>query len=142
MAIDPVALKAEIINDPKSIGYATPWNAGSNQEVADLLNAVREICQVDVAYREAWELQNAVVYSEQAALDATRMTAWQNVLRCGRVEVRNSNMRGQILGIWVAGTTTRSNLAELQTRDSSRAEELWGDGVTVSLDDVRAAREV
>lgn len=142
MAIDPVALKTEIINDPKSIGYATAWNAGSNQEVVELLNEVREICQVDVAYRESWELQNAVVYAEQAALDATKTTAWQNVLRCGRIEVRNANMRGQILGIWAAGTTTRSNLAALQTRDSSRAEELWGDGVAVSVEDVRAAREV
>jgi len=138
--MDYVALKTEITTDPTARGYAAPYAAGSDIEVANLLNEIQAGIEVDVPFLDAWELQGAIVATEFAALDADRRALWSNILVAGRIEVQNTNVRNQILLIWVAGTTTRSNIAALQTRNGSRAEQLFGFGTTVTHSQVSQTR--
>lgn len=132
----PVQLKSEIDR--------APYVGKSDGDIAKILNdaAGAEAGSIDVEYVLPEQLQQAVVASEYEALgvDDVERRLWDSLLSLPRVPVKHANIRGQVLAIWDAGTTTRSNLAALQTRTGSRAEVLWGDGVVISPDQVLAAR--
>ncbi len=131
-----VELRAEI--------ERAPYAGKSDGDIAAMLNdkAGAESASIDVEWVEPWQLQAAVVASEYEAVTITdaERRMWSDLLRLPRIPVKNANIRGQVLAIWAAGTTTRSNLGNLQSRTGSRAEVLWGDGATVDFDEVLKAR--
>jgi hypothetical protein len=138
-----VELKTEINTDPKGLGYA-----GQNDpDVADLLNTIGLVTPTETVEREVingQELSAVVVHSEYIVLSAEKREAWTVVLSAGdgQIDVSNAGIRNQIAAIWGAGTTTRANLIALQTRDCSRAEALFGAGISISHIDVGTARQV
>ena len=120
----------ELNNDPQSIGYATHITSGAHSTLAFMLNDTATYsASVDVEFITAIEAQAAVDDSDFDALNANDLRRWLIIisLRDG-IPVKNANIRAQVLAIWAPGTTTRSNLAGLQTKTGTRAEELWGDG--------------
>lgn len=111
-------LKDEVINDPLGRGYAALDHAAT---AADL-NVVYRSVEREVV--EAWEIFEAVVPSEYAALSASDKRFLGQVLAMGNVNIRGSNTRSALGGMFGPGTATRSNLIILQTETVSRAREL------------------
>ena len=130
MAINYAALKAEVQTDPLALGYATPLAAGNHAALADLLNQVRSGISIDLETVQAWAVFNAIVPAEWAALSAQEKQRIQIILSMGTVSVKGANTRSAFLAAFAAGTTTRTNLAALQTRVGSRAEQLFSQSVT------------
>ncbi len=129
MALTYAALKAELQNDPKALGYAgkSPWQ----QSV--LLNTVGLSSEtVDVEFVEGWQIWEATVPAEWAALSTAERQRYQALLGMGQINVKGANTRAALLAMFAAGTQTRANLAALQTRSASRAEALFGAGVSVT----------
>jgi hypothetical protein len=60
---------------------------------------------------------------------------WDLLTRGGDVEISSSTVRGQIEEIW-EGTQTLTSITALYEREGSRAEELFGFGTTVSMQDI------
>lgn len=136
MAINFATLTTEINTDPMALGYAGKNDAA----IAGLLNAVGlsgEI--VDRSTVTSAQIQEQVVGSEFAALSAVAQRLWLAILSIDVVPVKNANLRAQVLSVWAAGTTTRSNLAALQTKSATRAEVLFGENVIVTHQDVAKA---
>lgn len=139
--VDYGALKTECETDPNTLGLTTPFNAGADNEVAEKLNAV------DAANGTfyngvipSYEIIDATVPSEWAALSADEKQRYQTLVSAGQVNSDNANIRDAFLAMFDAGTTTRDNLIALAQRDGSRAEALFGQGTTISAADIAKAR--
>ncbi len=139
MALDLSILKTELTTDPETLGYASFSDRGAANKLNEA-GASSETIEVEEV--SAVDIQGAVVGSEFSALSATAQRAWLAIVGLESVPVKNTNLREQILDIWGAGTTTRTNLAALQTKSATRAEVLFGEGVSVSQSDVQKAREM
>lgn len=136
--IDAAALKSEITTDSTGIGLATPFASGTLGVVVDALNLVRTTIDVDRPLVPAYEVWEAIVPTEWAALSAQEKQRIQTILSMGTVYTKGANTRASFQAAFAGGTTTRTNLTNLLTRKGSRAEQLFGQAVT--LDDVVRAR--
>ena len=113
-----MTLAAELKNDPLNRGYA----AMTDQQIVDSLNAVdRTLPRDAVPTSEVFE---AIVPEEYAALTAAQKASVNLILSLDSVRVNGANTRGALLDAFGPGKTTRANLAALQTRPVSRAEEI------------------
>lgn len=139
-------LATELNTDPAALGYATHLASGEDSAIVSLLNdnAGAGSGTVDRIFVDAKTFQSAVVGSEYLALTTPQQNLWLALINAsqGNINIKNTNIRNQVLAVWGAGTTTRVNLGNLQTKNGSRAEVLWGDGTIVSFDDVAAARRI
>ncbi len=141
--MDYAALKTEIQTDPQGLGYdVSPTfyvTNGDDMAIADLLNEIGGSSEtIEPEFVSAADAQAAVVGTDWAALSDVKQRGWLAIIGLGDVPVKDANIRAQITEIWPV-STTRTNLVALQTRDASRAEALWGEGVTVSHTDVAIA---
>lgn len=91
---------------------------------------------------DAYEVINATVPAEWAALSSAEKQRYQTLTGAGQIDVQNDNTRSAFLAMFAAGTTTRANLAALQTKTitKTRAESIAGWGVPVGAGDVAVAR--
>lgn len=138
----PVALadlKAELLTDPAAIGYAALLAAGSHNRVADALNLPRVGQSVQRSVVATWEIVEATVPAEWAALTAAERQRYQTLTALGTINVQGPNVRSQFAAMFGAGTTTRTNLLALQSRQGSRAEALFGEGERVTAEQVALA---
>lgn len=144
MAMTTAALRAEIDNDPKSLGYAT-LRAQSNAPEALAAKLNEAGASAETLFRSYLPLEDAlagIVASEFNALSAAAKTACDQFLRGTRIKTGDANMRATLGALFAAGTTSRTNLLALASRDASRAEALWGEGAYVRAADVAAALEL
>ena len=125
-------LREEIGQDPLGPGYAGMANA---QVAADLNNQYRAREREVI---ETWEIAEAIVRAELAALSPGDRELILAMLAMGTINLKGANVRATFAGIFGAGTTTRNNLLALQTETISRAQEL-GYGV-IDADDIRVVR--
>jgi hypothetical protein len=142
MAFDPALLRTELQTDPQAIGYAPHVQAARDQVIADLLNLTR----TGAAYQQfrgvvsAYEIINATDPAEWAALTAQEKQRYQTLTGAGQVDLSNANLRAMFSAMFAANTTTRAALLAIATRTGSRAEVLFGPGVTVTAAQIGAAR--
>jgi len=135
-------VKAEIDADPAGLGYAAMESAQNWNGIRDALNLSRVGVAVDRRFVHVNELTEALVYSELIALtDAARdaLLILFAVAANSTLDPLNANIRGFFTGAFGPATQTRINLTALTSRQGSRAEFLWGDGVVVSDTLVEAA---
>lgn len=78
----------------------------------------------------AWEVIDAIVPTEWTLMSPTEQSRISLIISAGDINVRSTNTRSAFLSAFGPGTTTRSNLAALQTRIGSRAEQLFDQAVT------------
>lgn len=140
--MDLLQLKTELETDPSGLGYAGPWAAGDNGTLTAILNEIRPGITVEIAEADPQSVQACVVASEYAAISDVQRRAWGCIVGLPTIPVKNAAIRAQILAIWAAGTATRANLAALQTRPGSRAEQLFGAGTVVSHQDIAKSRSL
>lgn len=138
MAINYAALKTELTTDPLTLGYAPLWATGNDWELADMLNAVRQTIDIDRGVIDSYEIINATTPSEWAALSSAEKQRYQTLTGAGQVDSQNANVRATFQAMFGAGTATRTALSDLLTRKGSRAEQLFGQGV--SMMDIALAR--
>ena len=138
--MDYVALKAEITTDPAGLGYAALWVAGSDWQVAELLNAVRQSIDIWRGLIPSHEVIDVIVWTEWTGLSAANKQLLQTLTGPDRVNTSSANTRAAFSQMFAAGTATRTALLAVATRKGSRAEQLWGPGVVVTHDDVALAR--
>jgi len=138
LAVDLIALKNEINTDPTGRGYS----GKTHTEVANLLNEAQVSIQINRGVIETRIAQEQVIISEFESLSAGKQRAWLALISPSEVDVDNSNIRNQTTDIWGVGTTTRSNLQVLLTRNGSRAEELFGRGTNIARIVVERARNL
>lgn len=142
------ALRTELLTDPAGLGYASHLAAGSFGTIVGLINSVSANAQavvsaVTVGVVFSPQMQQAVVASEYVNLSPAHRDLWNAALTAAvnGIAISNVVFRGQIAVVWSAGTTTRSNLALLQTRRCSRAEALFGEGAGADVNEVIKAAQ-
>ncbi len=160
----PAELRAEIVNDPESIGYAAPWAAGADTDLAALLNApgAGPVNRREVPRGELLEaLAGAGGLGPIYAAAADPLGAAFNVCKAatlvlddpaGTVDYTRPGTRALVAALGpgtveqpMLGVLTAPQLAALQAvcvKQGSRAEVLWGDGAAVTASDVAEARKV
>ena len=140
MAIDPVALKNEILTGPLSTELAThvgpnPTKPISTSEIARILNRVDAAFQA-ANFVSAFELEEAIVPSEWpiAGNEQWKRDLLRDILLSigteagGVINADATNLKAKVLLIFPAGAT-RTALAALQTEATSRALFLFGESV-------------
>lgn len=139
--IDFQALNIEITTDPLGFGYSVDVANGSDGLIAQKINQIQTGRKITVDTIDGQKMMQPVDITEYAALSAAAQRAWSAIISSGNgeIEIKNNGTRKQIAAIWGPGTTTRANLSLLQTRDGSRAEELFGAGILLTSDDVAKA---
>lgn len=126
------ALTTELAGDLEGRGYA-----GMTDEMAtaDLLTEYRTAPVETVSGQEIFE---AVVPAEYAALSAESKSLLHAIIGMGTIRVGGTNTKAALLSMFGQGTTTRTNLATLQTTPCSRASELGIQGLkTIHVQRVR-----
>lgn len=140
--MDYAVLANELNTDPQTLGYAPFISSGNNTVLRRLLNTPGqsgESIERDTIPVE-W-VRDQLVFTEVAALTtAERETL--TVLLSGNHLTVNPRTKAAFSQIFGAGTTTRANLVALLNRPASRAEVLFGSGVTVGQRDLWKARKL
>lgn len=136
------ALTTEINTDPASLNLATLVAAGNDSGVAAALNAAGAGAAFSI-FRKAIAVRDVV--ANIASADFASLTALQlaklQLLFAGSatLDATDTNTRTIIVGVFSGMATTVSNLTALAKRQGSRAEVLWGDGTTISANQVSQA---
>lgn len=134
MAINLATLKTELSK--------AAYVGKSDGEVADMLNAIDPTILIDRQTITGNEFLNAVVPAEYAALVDPEAKAWVRALFTkDEIDIRSPAIRTIVASLFPVGSTTRANLAALQKRPGSVAEQLFGIGTVVSHVDVAEARK-
>ncbi|HDZ22900.1 hypothetical protein LCGC14_1415030 [marine sediment metagenome] len=111
-------LKSELTTDPESRGYSGMTDA----EAATDLNT--EYRSVDVESVTGQQIFEAAVPAEYDVLTADQKALFGAIVGMGEILVNGPNTRDALLAMFGPATTTRTNLAVLQTETVSRAIEL------------------
>lgn len=161
MAIDYPELKQELETDPRAYGYAAYLQAGDMQGPADLLNLVRTgsnggpAITIRKGALNVKELYESIIVPDMPALSGNpnssqlsterQYLAWLTGLaaletvRLLNDDGTNGPVATNLLAMFPAGTGTRTRLIALAQRPGSRAEELFGESVQVSFNDIIVA---
>ena len=134
-------LANEINADPTGLGYAAFTNAGNDQGVVTLINAVGVSGSFQVP-REPIPTAMFIANmdpTEFAALTNVQLLRLQIILSGGTVDINGANTRASLLAIFPSNGVTKTNIAALLNRQGSRAEVLWGIGTIVTTDNVSKA---
>jgi predicted flap endonuclease-1-like 5' DNA nuclease len=130
--MDYQVLNTELTTDPLTRGYA----GMTDEEAATDLNTVYRTLPVDTV--PGSDIFNNTDDAEYGALTAEQQNRWLNMCGVTDIDVSSGVAKSLEAELFGVGTTTRSNLAALKTRDVSRGEEL-GFGL-VRVGDVEFAR--
>jgi hypothetical protein len=138
-------LAAELTNDPQGLGYA----GKTIREQADLLNAPRE----SVTFPRIVDVGTilgvfALAPFRVVALDETDRLAWTEVFHSIRAlkegfrpsdaPVQQLLQQGVVDGVILEAE--KQMLEAIGVRQGSRAEQLWGEGAIVSINDIALVR--
>jgi hypothetical protein len=137
------ALATEVTTDPIAMGYAAL--GGNPSAVTLLLNQKPEPSGVtggqESIYRKTTptiDLVACIIPADYTALTATQRDLCALVFSTEVVKTGDATLRTLVVSIFAAGTT-RTNLTNAASRLCSRAEALWGDGFSVSDQQVYTA---
>lgn len=142
---DLLALKAELTNDPQSLGLVAP-PAIDDVGNADKLNAVNESLKIDREAIPTSEIFLNIDRDEYAALAAADREWLNGVSQGGVINPKaGGEVREGILQLFGPGTETRTNLLTILTEPSNRIEHMFKAGLleqggTVTPSDVANAR--
>lgn len=146
--INYVALKTECTTDPTGLGLVVPYNAGEDGTVASILNLRRASIQIkrrDIAPREVF---HALALADLVTNPGATSNSYLESLLTSPFELQLLNddgtstpVRDNVLSLLKAGASgTKTRLAALETRDGSRAEQLFGMGTFIQPSDIVQAR--
>lgn len=136
MAIDYVALKAELDTDPLGLGYKNGSGVfKSNQNISDTINAIPAIPSTGRMITDGRtlvktsEVVEATVRTEFDAISATEKQRWGDIVAAGQVNPSGTNTKDQFRAMFANGTVSRANLLNLANQAVSRSTFLFGERV-------------
>jgi hypothetical protein len=136
------ALRAEIDNDPKSLGYAAlKVQTNGPEAVAARMNEAGASVPPETlfkAYVPTEEILAEMVWSEFTGWSAAVKTGLDMYLRGARVKTGSATLRASLAAMIPAGTS-KTNMIAAASRNASRAEALWGENFSVTSTDVANA---
>lgn len=133
------SLRTELSTDPTGI-YGTAWTVGDNDALVAAINAPRAGVSVGrgvVPTHVVFEAMDAGEWSTLSAIEKQRV---ETLLAMGTIDLSGARTRATLTGIFPSGSVSRAALVALTDRQGSRAEQLFGAGVVVTIGDVRRAR--
>lgn len=138
---DLTVLKTELVNDPGGVGYATLIAAQNWRGLADAVNLVRPGTTVTETNVRPGRLRTQMVATEYFALTADQRELVRFYLSGDEtIDVSpGTPIRAALSAAFPGGSSTRVNWASLLSRDGSRAEAVFGAGVTVRYEQCRDA---
>ena len=142
----PSEIKAEIESDPQSLGYKNPdttWKG--DQEIADLMNAITGPGAETITRRliKPEEIFNSIPYAEYQLYLPEKREYIDTLLEMsggsGVIDGTDAVVWSNLITLFPQGSQARTNVLAKIQRTGSRAEVLWGEGVTISARDVGEA---
>lgn len=137
--LDYAALKTEV----ELAAYATPRNAGNDQAVADMLNAVNPAITIARSQIPTSEVVAAIDIAAYNAVPTTgSQRAWLDRLLSTEVVILTPTVKTAIASLFPnsgATAAARGRMLALTDRPGSRAEQLFGEHTRVSPADVAIA---
>jgi len=133
------ALNDEIDTDPEGLGYKEvggEWKGDA--EIADLINDELLGDTIQRHMVAPKELIEQITILDWNAISSANRLYLQLLPSLGSIStvVNGTEVRDNLLSIFTAGMDTRDNLIGVVQRPGSRAEVLWGEGVTISIGQV------
>jgi hypothetical protein len=132
--IDHTELKTELDTDPTGLGYNS-----ENAEDAARLNEVRAGIIVSVSSAPVVGVIEAIVPAEWIGLTDAQRAGLGLYATQETINPNAPNITDAFSSFFAPGPT-RTALIALQTREGSRAEELWGENARITYEDLRIAR--
>lgn len=130
------ALRTELTTDPKGLGYS-----GEARADLALLTEPRAICPKHRRTIPTWEVYGKVVWTDFIDLPVAAREVFRMLTAPEFVDASSQNVRDAFVAVFGAGSATIVALTAILSEPGSRAEELWGDGVTVTGAQVQQAWE-
>lgn len=162
MAIDYLALKNELLNDPIGYGYAPFVASGADNVLADMLNIIRNgtnggpaitMRKSDVNSKDIWESIDIADFpalsqnptNTQLSTERRSLSWLEGLANIPNIRLLNDDgsdtpVIKNLQGIFPAGSGTRTRLIALATRNGSRAEQLFGRDTIIIDSDIAKAR--
>lgn len=142
--MDYAALKTELQSDPSAQGYALPMAVGDDVGTAAILNTVRSgptpaAITIFRSRCETWEVFACLVKPEWDALSAGDKQLFSALMGLPFINTADSRVRALFGALFGPATTTRANLLAMAQSDGTRAEQLFGEGTSVSASDIAKA---
>jgi hypothetical protein len=138
-------LATELTTDPINMGYGVSGPNPQSSVLAALINQTPEpagvtggIEQIFKAKIPTRELLNGWVKADFTAMAAVDRELVQIVFSQEEVDTGNATFR-TLMNALFPTSTTRTNMIAASSRNASRAEALWGDGTTVTAEQVAQA---
>lgn len=147
MSINYLALQSEITTDPAALGYA----GKTDDQIAVLLNTIGSgtaadgksytIFRNDIAAKEVVQAIESADFISGTILTQLLTSKLQILLSAVPIDATLANVRANFMGIFNgASVTTKNAMSALAQRNGSRAEVLFGTGVTLTATDIGIAR--
>lgn len=134
--MDYLALKTELENDPKELGYADK----TDQEIAALMNEIglseETILKSSVSSEE---IIFALDYEDLNGLSTSQLQILTLYTSNGSLDINNALVQKTLKALFGAETVSRENLLALVRQDASRAQVLFGKEI-IYWDVARARR--
>lgn len=147
MAIDYEALKDELEQDPKNLGYSALISAGRDLALAALLNAKSgagaETLSLQVITKGAFLLGISPVGLTLPTKSSADQMKWDRIISFASaadfVDVGNANVAGLLALAIADGLITQQQVDSFTKRVGSRAEVLFGADTVINHEDIAKA---
>lgn len=147
MAIDYSALATEINKDPKNIGYAQYALTGADTLVADLLNAITGNGASPITLASMSNADFVTVFlpylANLSGLSVQKQSfytlIWQTILAMPVINFTDATVTGVMAQAISDQLLTQQQAITLNQRTGSRAEVLFGAGITIQHQDIAQA---
>ena len=145
MAMDYAVLKTEITTDPNGYGYAEFLATRTDWKVTALVNKVRAAISVPRPDVTPLEILEAIKVTDFISNANALYAAWfQALATYPSVRILNENatdtrVMTNLMTILANGSASENRLRALASRPGSRAEQLFGVGVTIADGDIGKA---
>ncbi len=138
MAVDLAVLKNELLTDPNAYGYAPLVAAGSDGELADILNKIRSSIIVPLAVVTPVDILEAIAVDDFVTAQTVLMGLWFESLtqfpsiRILKDSGNDTRVMTNIMKVLKNGTASETRIRAFASRTGSRAEQLFSVAVTPS----------
>lgn len=137
-------LKSELNDDPDALGYHdADNNLKANAELGRIINAVRSAYSVQRPSIPTSEFVGQILnHDEVTSLSDTNNVLHLFLIVQGDVDGSSSQIDTALNNIFGSNSTTVSNWDTERVRDASRAEDLFGTGTSITMENLADARSL
>jgi hypothetical protein len=141
-------LKNELLTDPNNYGYAPLIADTNNPALAEMINRPRATITMPRPDVTPLEILEAIKVTDFISNANALYASWfESLTQFASVRILKDNgtdtrVMTNLMSILVNGSASETRLRELAVRNGSRAEQLFGVGVSVSVQEVIDAQRL